>query len=123
MNHQPDLSATEKTVLRKPPVKDMHSGWNESNYTDSRNETKWKGYHNDSDLGHAAGDYEPITHKGMSHATDYRKPNASVFREKDAHADELIDESLHLLMEDDLRAYEVDQIRAEFGDMQGPSLR
>ena len=94
MNHQPDLSATEKTVLRKPPEKDMHGGWNESNYTDSRNETKWKGYHNDPDLGHAAGDYEPITHKGMSHASDHRNAKASVFRERNVHADELIDESL-----------------------------
>ena len=35
-----------------------------------------------------------------------RKPR--VFQERDVHVEEQIDESLHLLMEDDLRAYEVD---------------
>ena len=120
MNHQPDLSATEETVLRKPPVKDMRGGWNESNHTDTQNETKWKGYHNAPDLDHAAGDYEPITHKGMFHPSNHRKLKASVFQER---GEEQIDESLHLLMEDDLRAYEVDQIPTEFGDMQGPNLR
>ena len=123
MKRQPDLSATEKTVLRKPPGKDMRGGWNESNHTDSQNETKWKGYHNDPNLDHAAGDYEPITHKGMFHASNHRKLKASVFQERDAHVEEQIDESLHLLMEDDLRAYEVDLIPTEFGDMQGPNLR
>ena len=50
-----------------------------------------------------------------------RKPQC--FRKETRTPRNMIDESLHLLMEDDLRAYEVDQIRAEFGDMQGPSLR
>ena len=98
-------------------------GRNESNYTDTWNEMKWKGYHNDPDLGHVAGNYEPIVHEEMLYASDHRQPKASGFRERDAHAEELIDVSLHLLMEEDLRAYEIDQIRAEFGDMQGPSIR
>lgn len=84
-----------------------------------------KMFHQNPHLGHAAGDYEPLQHperlltseKAKQKKSDSRKVGGPNFYEttEDYTSSEQMDESLHLLMAEELHFAEIEQIRASYG--------
>lgn len=119
MKQEPDGWRKDKKKLHEVPAKAKNGEWSTNDHSHSATETDWKSYHRNPQLDHAAGDYEPLQHREKLHASEHpkhkmknsRKMSSPLLRDLSTVpiSGEQMDDTIHLLMQEELYAAEFEQ--------------
>jgi hypothetical protein len=119
MKQVPDGLRKDKKRLHEVPAKAKNGEWSTNGHSNSSTETDWKAYHRNPQLDHAAGDYEPLQHREKLHMSEHpkekmknsKKMSSPLLRDLSTlpTSREQMDDTIHLLMQEELYAEGFDQ--------------